>query len=375
MTYANINGVESLYWFSNTEVYSYNINTAVKSSLNLQDQLSEKGISEWQYMTVYNNKLLWETYDDVIQVYDLTTRQFSTLHSNDWSNLGSETAACFNCERAFLTSSGNKMIYATIPQNINGLSTGLTFVTIESSRPNILPETSAAITSLTTYYNRASGYYYTLSPSGTFNFYQGVFLSDIAIDCKTGHYSPVNDFHILLGNEYTYFARASTNTLTIGLSTSSKYDVVPASELPRCLSPTRSTLISFTDLHTDRHYNHYNSYSSKKSDKIILFSYNDVIIYNVASNTVSPLTLTPPQAPSQSNQSPGMPPQSSQPSGHYYYPISINTEFDYWLYQDYIDDKCKLVSSIEATSVITLPSGNTTTTITNATHSKNHNHK
>ena len=342
LSYAEVNGVESLYWFTDGEVYSYNINTAVKSSLNLRDQLS--GVRN--VMTVYNKKLLWDNWSSLI-IYDLTTKKLSTLVSSSWGSIGSELQ-CLNCGSSFFASSGSKLIYATRPENtFTGIRTGLTFITLNSSHPNKLPETSATITTPTTLYNRASGYYYSLSPSGSFSSYYGIFRSDIAIDCKTGYYSRVNDFHILLGGDYTYFAKASApNTLTIG---SSKYDIIPVSELPRCLSPTKSKLLSFNDLHTNNNDNYHQfAYSSKKSNTIILWGgYSGSTVYNVASNTLNPLTLTPPQAP------------SAQPNGQYYYPVSITTEFDYWLYSDYSDSgKCKLVSSTDSTNVITLP-GNT----------------
>jgi hypothetical protein len=86
----------------------------------------------------------------------------------------------------------------------------------------------------------------------------------------------------------------------------------------------------------------------------VRFQTGEKTIYNVASNTLSPLTLTPPQPPS--NPQSGMPGMSS---GQFYYPVSISTEFDYWLYEDYNAGQCKLVSSTNATDVITLTSGNT----------------
>ena len=362
-SYANVSGVESLYFFSNNEgeVYSYNINTAVKSSLNLKDQLQQQYISFWQVMTVVGNSLLWQPGDGdsaPFKAFDLITRQFSTLASNDFNSISSDTA-CFSCSNAFFASSGSKVVYATRPSNpFTGLRTGLAFVTLSASRPITVLETSATITTPTNLYNRASGYYYSLSPSGSFSFYRGIFKSDIAIDCSSGYFSQVSDFRILLGSQYTYFAKSSApNTFTIDKS---KYGIVPASKLPRCLSPTRSTLVSFTDLHTNtNNNNYYFAYSSKKSNKILLLGHNSDgnTIYNVASNTVSPFTLTPPPPPSSSQS--GMPGMPGMSSGQFYYPISKNTEFDYWLYQDYFAGKCKLVSSTNATDVITLTSGNT----------------
>jgi len=355
-SYAKVNGTDYLFWFDrNVEVNSYNINTATSTSLNLKSQLQQQGIQEWQRMTVYNNKLLWEPGDGdnaPFITYDLSTRQFSTLGSADWDGL-KNADACYTCGgNTFFVGTADKLVYANRPRDSIGLETGYAFITVRSAPSSAVTKTKATVTSAVTVYDRAGGSYYTLSPSGTFKYYHGVFRTDVAIDCKNGLYSRLDDYHILLGGEYTYFAMPSTpNTLTIG---SDAYDIVPANKLPKtCLQSLKPTFVSYTAMQANGNIHDLNyAYSSPNSNNLVLYRHNDNRVYNTEDNTVTSLTLQAPPKP----QNPMM--LAQPPNGQYYYPVSINTEFDYWLYRDDGDAaKCKLVKSTD-NSIITIP-GNT----------------
>jgi hypothetical protein len=340
------------------DVNSYNIDTTTQTPLNIKNEIQQQGIEDYQRMTVYNNKLLWEPGDGddaPFVAYDLSTRQFSTLGSADWDGL-KNADACYTCGgNTFFVGTADKLVYGVKPRDSIGLETSYAFITVRSAPSSAVTKTPATITSAVTVYDRAGGSYYTLSPSGTYNYYHGVYRTDVAVDCKNGLYSRLDDYHILLGGEYTYFAMPSTpNTLIIG---SDAYDIVPEDMVPhRCLPSLESRLISFTDFYTNSNNNNFNfAYSSQRSNNLILFSYDEIKVYNTVNDTIDSLTVASPQPPStsQQNQNPMMP--SQPPNGRYYYPVSINTEFDYWLYEDYNAGKCKLVCSTNNAEVIILP--------------------
>ena len=341
VTYAKVNGVDYLYWYQRNEqeVYSYNINTRTKTSLDLKSRIQEQGIEDWEDMTVYNNKLIWTTKDEAFPVYDLTTNQFSALGSADFASLG-DPASCNLCGSSiFFRASGDKIVYVSKPEDtFTELRSGLAFVTIKSSPSSIVTMTPATITSTVTLYDRAGNAYYTLTPSGAYSYYHGIFPTGVAFNCKNGLYSRVDDYHIILGDEYKYFAKSSTsNTFTIGKVT---FDIVPTSKLPICLPSLTPTSQSFNDLHTNDNFDFNWAYSSPKSSKLILYRYDQIQVYSNVDNTVGPLTVVAPPKPSGASD------------GRYYYPVSINSEFDYWLYDGY---GCKLVSSTNITDVISIP--------------------
>lgn len=227
------------------------------------------------------------------------------------------------------------------------------------STPTTKPiETSATITTDTNLYNRAATSFYSLSPNGMYKYYRGIYRSDVAIECIQGSYSRVDDKNILLGGDYTYFAKQSTNVFKIGTD---KFDVIPGNKLPsKCLPSIKASLVSFNNVNTNGNYDDFSFvYSSKKSNKLILQSYGVNKIFNTVDNKLSTFSAVPPPQPTNPVPPtyPGAPPTppSQPPNGRYYYPVSINNEFDYWMYHDYNNNKCKLVSSTNTTDVITLP--------------------
>lgn len=350
-TYAKVNGIEYLYWFDSNEreVYSYNINAVVKSSLNLKSQLQQQLGFQYGRMVVYNNKLLFVPWneDQPFIAYDLATSQFSKLGSDDWKPIMMDRAVCYNCNGGnMLVSNGNMIVFAARPKDAFDFVSGWTFITIGSTPSSTRQKTPATITTPVTVYNRAAGAYYTFSPTGSYNSYHSIYNTDVAIECNQGLYSRVDDYHILLGGDYTYFVK-STNTFTIGTD---EYDVISESKLPKkCLPLVKASLVSFTKLTTDDFFNNFNyAYSSSKSNKIVLYG-NEINVYNAGDNTVGPYTVAPPPKPTNPSQ------LMQAPNGRYYYPVSIKTELDYWLYQDYNAGNCKLVSSTNSTDVITIP--------------------
>lgn len=237
------------------------------------------------------------------------------------------------------------------------MTAGNALISIGSTPTTKPVETSATITTDTNLYNRAATSFYSLSPNGMYKYYRGIYRSDVAIECIQGSYSRVDDKNILLGGEYTYFAKQSTNAFKIGTD---KFDVIPRNKLPKtCLPSIKASFLSFNNLRTSGNYDDFSFvYSSKKSDKLILQSYGENKIFNTVDNKLSTLAAPPaqpidPVPPTYPGAPPAQP--SRPPNGRYYYPVSINNEFDYWVYHDYNNNKCKLVRSTNTTDVITLP--------------------
>lgn len=356
-SYAKVNGIEYFYWFDSYggEVYSYNINNQTKTSLNLKSKIQQQlephySFTSWQKMILYNNTLIWEPDGTEFKLFSLLTNSFNA----DW-DVGGFWGYDGNGDSLF-ASTDTKIVFVSRPLE-GGLRNGYDFITI-SSTPSAVTNTPVIISSAVSVWYRASGSYYTLTPSGTYNYYRGILGTDVAFDCRSSSYLRVDDYHILLGGKYTYFASSTPNTLTIGHRV---YEIVPTSKLPTCLPSLKSTLVSFDDLYTDNNYDNIDFfYSSRRSYKLLLVSYGSRVdrsdgetrVYNTDDNTVGPLNVIAPPKPStpQPNQNPAMP-----PDGKFYYPVSISTEFDYWLYEDKNIDKCKLISSINATDVITIP--------------------
>lgn len=352
LSYSSVGGEEYLHWFDENqrEVYSYNIETATTTSLDLKSQL-EAIVEFWNSMkmTVYNNKLIFYAPDAgrSFLVYDLTTSQFSTLKSSDWSALDLDGTVVY-FSNGLMLGSKDKLVFFDKPSStFNNIRRGYVAVTLTATPSVIVTDTTATITTTINVVNRAVGIYYTLSSSGSYSYYQNLFKTDVAINCKSGRYYRTDDRHIVLAGRHTYFAKPSIpNTLNIGSET---YDVVSADKLPkRCLPITTLALVSYTDLQTPRTYNNVKYvYSSKKSNKMVLYD-SQIMVYTAgATNTVTELTLTQPSASS---------------SGRFYYPVSVNTEFDYWLYEDNNSNSaCKLVSTTN-TNTITIPGKETNNT-------------
>lgn len=238
------------------------------------------------------------------------------------------------------------------------MTAGYALISIGSTPTTKPLETSATITTDTNLYNRATTSFYSLSPNGMYKYYHGIYRSDVAIECIQGSYSRIDDKNILLGGEYTYFAKQSTNAFTIGTD---KFDVIPGNKLPKsCIPSIKASLLSFNKVNTNENYEDFSFvYSSKKSNKLVLKGYDGNKIFNTDDNTLSTLAVMPPPQPIEPSAPtyPGAPPAqpSRPPNGRYYYPVSINNEFDYWVYHDYNNNKCKLVSSTNTTDVITIP--------------------
>ena len=338
MIHSKTSSNEYLYWYdrSRNDVYYYDITTQSIACLQLSEELREYSVG--QGMTVYSNKLVWlPSIEDLrFTTYDLTSGQFSTLTSSDLSTLESGSYICYTC--GMLVGSSDKIVlYRNL--NNNGIGYGSVFVTLTLTPPSRpVTRNSTTISATVALNNAYIGRSYLFTSNGTYSTYRSLPTTDVAYGCVTGKYHYVNEYHILLSGFYTYFAKPSIpNTMTIG---SNDYDIVSVDKLPkRCLPLASITRLSFSDIDESLSYNQV--YSSRISSNILLINNDGTLTlstYNVVTNTVTPVTLTPPSS-------------VQYQLDLFMYPVSIDAEYDYWLYNGY---RCQLVSSTDA-QTITLP--------------------
>ena len=340
MIYSKTNGNEYLYWYdrSRNDVYYYDIASKDINCLQLSDDLRNYDVG--REMAVYNTLLLWlpSREDQLFTTYDLISGQYGTLASSDLSTL--DRGSYIDYTRGKLMSRDDEIIlYRNL--NNNGIGYGSVFVTLTLTPPSS-PRTRSSTTISTTLAlnNPYIGRSYLFMPNGTFTTYRNLPTTDVAYGCITSNYHYVNEQHILLAGFYTYFAKPSIpNTMTIG---SNDYDVESLDKLPkRCLTSVTVLPLSFSSTYNTFNYDHVSS--SKISNKLLLVSYNytgsnTFAIYDFVTKVATPIMLTPPSL-------------SQYQSYQFMFPVSVNTEYDFWLYNGYT---CQLVSTTNA-STITLP--------------------
>ena len=348
LTYGNVHDGQYLYWYdySKQDVMSYNIGTKTIQSLNLSSQLQQRNVKRKEVFVVYNNKLLWQQRSGLIPIYDLTTKEFSSLSSSDWVSLDSEDT-CYTCYNARIASDGSKIIlYATVQINNRYRLSGNAFVTITSTASLPVTYSLASILDTTVLKSTVSSQYYVLTPSGQYSAYYDIVSSGTAADCRSGNYYPIDDQHILLSGVPVFFAKSSKpDIFRVG---SDDYRVVPLASVPKkCVPSVGLTLVSLSPIPNERDY--YYIYSSKLSSKMILLQCstcgggNSLTTYSVGSSSTEKPQLSPPPVPSSfSNQ-----------YLNFLYPVSVKSEFDYWLAQS--SGGCYLISSNSSVPTIKVP--------------------